>query len=218
MRSIQIPANYHRLLPPFPPKNLKKNRISTAMRRRSMLEIWLIAVMKESVLISRVLNFLEVPERKMLKVVENYPSCTLTASEMCVADLISSLRTDSRHKLKSIDEFNKKFFTLKKPIPTHFLKVLIKVVAPMCGIQGTASKCLDIIFKLVRGDTYKEYRTAIAEMLSLDISYLRALRLDLHIKGMFQGDSGEAALIICKILYDNMKKSDDSLLLIVRDI
>lgn len=183
-----------------------------------MIEIWLIAVLKESVLISRLLDFLEVPEEKRLKVIENYPNCTLTASEMCVADLINSLRTDSRHKLKSIDEFNKKFFALKQVIANRYLKVLIKVVAPMCGVQGTASKCLDIIFKLVRGDTYKEYRTAIAEMLSLDISYLRALRLDLHIRGMFQGDSGEAALIICKILYDNMKKSNDSLLWIVRDM
>lgn len=183
-----------------------------------MLENWLGAVLKEPVLLNRLLDFLEVPLPKRAKILETYPNCTLSPSEMCVADLINSLRTDSRYKLKSIDEFNKKFFSLKKAIPPKFLRLLIKVVAPMCGVQGTASKSLDILFKLVRGDTYKEYFSAISELLSLDISYLRVLRLDLHIKGMFQGDSGESALILCKILYDNMKKSNNALLCIVRFI
>lgn len=126
--------------------------------------------------------------------------------DRCVAELTSSLYENDRHKSRAIEEFEKHFFANKQGMHVSYVRLLLRVLAPLCGTQVVACKSLDVLYKLLSSTSYRYYEMVVTELFDLDLNLLQGLRLDLHILKGFQGDSSETALAISKLLYDHFSR------------
>lgn len=204
---IQLPLEVTNRLPEFPAKNwIQKSHANVVGERRIKLEAWLQQSLAEPQVILQILNFLEVPIDKKTKVMELSRLCNLTGGDRCVAALVSSLHENERHKSRAIEEFEKNFFAIKQGMHGSYVRLLLRVLAPLCGNQVVACKSLDVLYKLLSSASYRYYEMVVTQLLDLDLNLLQGLRLDLHILKQFQGDSSETALAISKLLYDHFSR------------
>lgn len=210
---IQIPIDIQKQLAPFPSKKWIHNTSAQVIEeRRAMLEAWMQNLLEQPLVLDLVLDFLEVPDDKKLKILSK-EKCILTDEDHCVANLLHTFQDDNRHKSRSLEEFEKHFFDQKSGLHSMYMKILIRTLASYCGSENLGSKSLDILYKLIHSSSYRHFEKALAELLMLEFSLLRLIKLDMHILKQFTGDTSEQALEICLVLYNHLQTQMQSSLL-----
>lgn len=137
-----------------------------------------------------------------------------TLDEELIFDFTTRLNTDSRNKIKALDDFEWNFFSKRRSVRSELISFLLKTIIPLCGLNNIGNKAMDIIAKLTSRDRYREYQTVIKELVKIDPEILCEMRLNEHLTKKSHGDCQPQAFHILQILAENFRSNRSETLVI----
>lgn len=132
-----------------------------------------------------------------------------------ISEFINEINSDSKNKMKLIENFERIFFSKKISIKSESIWELIHCLIFLCGDEFVGRKALDFISKLTAGDYYRDFAAAKKDFLTFSPDFLKNMKLNEYLTKKRFGDSQIQAYGICKIIEEalGLKKLQEIVLI-----
>lgn len=179
-------------MPNFPRKTLFKISRKIVSYRKDALENWLRILIHNQIDKDQTDKFLKLNQNKL-------PS-SLSADENTVVTFISNISKEPNKKIAYLDSFAKEFFSRRRFINTDFIENLLKTLISLCSDPTCMSKPIDIIYKLVKRDFFKDYKSIIKVFVGTSPEILKTMRLDEYLNKKINPDCQVKAYELLKLI------------------
>jgi hypothetical protein len=197
--NLRIDPRVRLCLPTFPPKALFQSA-SIVERRRTLLECWLLALLKEKDQRHLALEFIGTPASvtRFLSLLLAYPQ--LSTGDKLAAGLVCVLNSEDRLKSSALDSFSRRFFNTRHSVHDYFVAELTTTLVSLVGDCSLGGKVLNILQKLTTSQYCCQARAFKLQLCKENSEAIRLMHLELHLMRLIHGDSKDAALHILRIL------------------